>query len=321
MKELLKTTFTSYWEFLALKTACKKNIFDIILSGTNTIIKISKYGNFNEKVLEDLIIALEQAGTLIFKEHEIFLTEKGEFLTEDNDHSLKYACIHWGEEHMTAWQNLDYTLRTGKQVFSEIYNKPLFEYLSDDINRVNNYHKAMNEYARDDYQNICGKFDFSIHKSILDVGGSFGALIQNISKNNPSTKCYLFEKPEVVELITEGDFTTIVGDFFKEIPSVSEAIIMSRIIHDWNDEKAKIILNNVYQALPQNGKLYLIENLSDKIEDKAALLSLNMHLITESYERSLSEYKLLLANTDFIYDEIIKINKFQYLIIANKNER
>jgi C-methyltransferase len=318
MKDELKNIFTSYWEYLALKTACKKNIFDLILSGKNTIKDISISGNFNEAVLIDLITALEQAKTLKIIDAKIFLTKKGELLTENNINSLKYACIHWGEEHMTAWQNLEYTLTTGQQSFKYIYNKSFFDYLSDDKNRIENYHKAMNEYARDDYQNICKQHNFSIHKSITDIGGSLGALINIIYKNNPNLKCFLFDKPEVIRLIKSEKIETIKGDFFENIPNLSDAIIMSRVIHDWNNEKAQIILQNVYKALPKNGTLYLVENLTDKIEDKAALLSLNMHLITESYERSLLEYKLLLAKCNFIFTEFKKINKFQSLIIAKK---
>ena len=77
MKDELKNIFTSYWEYLALKTACKKNIFDLILSGKNTIKDISISGNFNEAVLIDLITALEQAKTLKIIDAKIFLTKNG----------------------------------------------------------------------------------------------------------------------------------------------------------------------------------------------------------------------------------------------------
>lgn len=320
MKKELKTTFTSYWEYLALKTACKKNIFDLILAGENTIIDIVKAENLNADVLVDLITALEQAKTLKVINNKIFLTEKGKILTEKDPNSLKYACIHWGEEHMTAWQNLEYTLETGQQVFKHIYKKSLFEYLSNDKKRIENYHKAMNEYARDDYQYVCEKHDFSIHDSIVDVGAGFGALINIISKNHPKLNCFLFDKPEVINLIKdiEKGVKTIKGDFFNHISKISEAILMSRVIHDWDDKKAQIILQKAYAALPKNGTLYLIENLTDKIKDKAALLSLNMHLITESYERSLLEYTTLLTSSNFIFLKTKKINNLQYLIIAKK---
>ncbi len=318
MKSDLKNTFTTYWEYMALQTACKKNIFDLIFAGKNTIKKLLVSENFNEAVLTDLIDALEQAKTLTVVKNKIILTTKGELLTEQHKDTLKYACIHWAEETMTAWQNLNYTLTTGKQAFKHIFKKPFFDYLAEDKNKLEGYHKAMNEYARDDYKNICEKHDFNIHNSIIDVGGSLGALIKIIAKNNVNLKCYLFELPEVATLIKNNNYKIINGNFFDNIPQVAEALIMSRIIHNWNNLKALQILKNVYKSLPKNGTLYIIENLTDKIEDKASLLSLNMHLITDSYERSLLEYNILLEKTNFKYIEYKKINELQYLIIYKK---
>jgi hypothetical protein len=46
-----------------------------------------------------------------------------EFLTENNPESLKYACLNWSDEHSIAWQHLDFSIKTGKSSFEEIYMK------------------------------------------------------------------------------------------------------------------------------------------------------------------------------------------------------
>ena len=313
-----KAFFTQYWEYLAIKTAAKEGIFDLIEDGVNTLDAIIELKGYNRKVLNDLLIAMENSGLLSISDGKIYLTEDGKLFTEHHPDSLKYACIHWAEEHMIAWQNLDYTLKTGKPSFEKIFNKPLFEYLNDTEERVINYHKAMYEYARDDYKDICNKIDFSDSKKIMDVGGGFGALLTIMQKACKEKQYYLFDRPEVIKHIKEKDFVKIGGDFFVEIPNVADTIIMSRVIHDWDDKKALSILNNVYKALPQNGILYIIENFSDKIEDKAALLSLNMHVITQSYERTENEYRDLLKKANFTPLKVIRINKLQFAIKSIK---
>lgn len=318
MREKFKNLFTNYWEYLALKTACKTNIFDLIDDNFNTIMDLAKKGKFDVKVLSDLVDVLEQNGTLVQKNSKIYLTDAGKLFTETHKSSLKYACIHWGEEHMNAWQNLEYTLKTGKSAFEHIYNKPLFEYLEDNKKRLEYYHKAMAEYAKDDYKNICEKINFSEYKSVIDVGGGFGALIKYIANSHENIKCYLFDKNEVVKLLGNTNFEILKGDFFKEIPAVAEAIIMSRVIHDWDNKNANKILQNTYKALPPNGTLFLIENLTNRIKNKASLLSLNMHLITKSFERSEEEYINLLKENGFKLDKIIKINNLQYALKSSK---
>lgn len=312
----LKNKFTNYWEFLSIKTACKLNLFDLILQGENTLEKLSVKIIADKKILNTLLIALKQSNLIFDKNKQLFLTELGQTLTENHKNSVKYSCILWAEEHLTAWQNFDYTLLTGKPAFDNIYGKTFFDFISDKPDKLKIYHRAMAEYARDDYENICSFIDFSTHKSIIDIGGGIGTLIKIVQSNNSKVRCYLFDKQEVIAL---SNFKNkISGDFFIEIPNFADAIILSRVIHDWNDEKIKIILFNVYNALPQNGILYVIENFADEIADKAVLLSLNMAIMTNSYERTGKEYISLLSENRFKILSIKKINEFQNVLICRK---
>ena len=113
-------------------------------------------------------------------------------------------------------------------------------------------------------------------------------------------------------------FDAISGDFFKEVPIIADGIIMSRVIHDWNNEKASLILKNVYNALPNRGKLYLIEILKENLKDGAALLSLNMLLMCNSYERTKDEYLSLLRDAGFNIKEVKSLNTLQSIIICEK---
>lgn len=318
MKIDYKKTFTSYWQYIVLKTACKTQIFDFINEGYNTREKLVKKGNFNLKVLTYLLKALEDLETIKILDSKIILTKEGGIFTENHPNTLKYACIHWGEEHMRAWQNLEYTLKTGNPAFENIFKKPLFDYLSEDKKRLEIYHKAMGEYARDDYVNICEVIDFNQHHNILDVGGGLGALISIIASKFPQKNCVLFDRPEVIKISERKNIKKIGGDFFKQIPSGFDAIILSRVLHDWDVENASRILNNVNKALQTDGKLYIIENLPEKISDNATLLSLNMLLITKSYERTLREYSILLKKEGFGIIKTKQINKLQHAIICKK---
>ena len=41
----------------------------------------------------------------------------------------------------------------------------------------------------------------------------------------------------------------VTGDFFSAVPAVGDAYIMKHIIHDWDDERASVILKNMRTAL------------------------------------------------------------------------
>jgi len=314
----LKNIFTSYWNYLPLYAACKLELFDAILQNQNTVIQLSKNLELHRESLEIFVRALEKLEVIKINNKKIELTPNGLQLTENHHKTLKYACLHWGEEHLSTWQNMGYTLRTGKPAFEHLFQKPFFTYLSIDKKRLENYHKAMNEYARDDYSNICDILDLEEHQNILDVGGGLGALISIIASKFPQKNCALFDKPEVINISNRKNIEKIGGDFFREIPVGFDAIIMSRVLHDWNDEDANRILKNVNKSLQDFGKLYVIENLTQKTPDNAALLSLNMLLVTKSYERTLNQYSALLNKASFGIIETKQINQFQHVLICKK---
>lgn len=317
MKDNLKLFFTEHWKYMAVSTACKLNLFEN-LQKAKTTKQLAKELSLNEEKLNLLLNALYQVDFLS-KEEDCFKTNSlSEFLTESNPESLKFACLNWSSEHLTAWQNLDFSIKTGKSSFEEIYGKPFFDYLNDFPEKLHAYQKAMYEYAKDDYKILPDLIDFSKHKSVMDVGGGYGAILENIKTKKPNVECVLFDLPKVIDRVTISNIKKLGGSFFEKIPNQSEAIVLSRVLHDWNNEKAKLILKNCFEALPNNGKLYVIENCSDKIKIDLSLLSLNMSAMCESYERASTQYILLCENTGFQFHSETKLNELQTILIFKK---
>ncbi|MBS1776228.1 MAG: methyltransferase [Bacteroidetes bacterium] len=317
MKDNLKLFFTEHWKYMAVSTACKLNLFEN-LQKAKTTKQLAKELSLNEEKLNLLLNALHQVDFLS-KEEDCFKTNSlSEFLTESNPESLKFACLNWSSEHLTAWQNLDFSIKTGKSSFEEIYGKPFFDYLNDFPEKLHAYQKAMYEYAKDDYKILPDLIDFSKHKSVMDVGGGYGAILENIKTKKPNVECVLFDLPKVIDRVPISNIKKLGGSFFEKIPNQSEAIVLSRVLHDWNNEKAKLILKNCFEALPNNGTLYVIENCSDKIKIDLSLLSLNMSAMCESYERASTQYILLCENTGFQFHSETKLNELQTILIFKK---
>ena len=317
MKDKLKSFFTQYWTYLAVSTACKLNLFDY-LQEQKTATQVATELSLTEEKLVLLLNALHNAEFLDKKEDHFKVNAMSELLTENHPESLKYACLNWSAEHLTAWQNLDFSIKTGKSSFEENYRLPFFDYLNEHPEKLNAYHKAMYQYAKDDYQNLPDIIDFSKYKSVMDVGGSYGAIIELIKAKNPTIECVLFDLDKVLSNVSIPNIKKISGSFFDKIPNQSEVIIISRVLHDWNNVNATVILQNCLEALPNNGTLLVIENCSDKISIDLSLLSLNMTAMCESHERSSSEYISLCENAGFQFENELKLNELQTILIFNK---
>lgn len=312
-KNLLKSFFTEHWKYLAVSTACKLNLFDH-LQEQKSAKQLANELSLNEEKLLFLLTALHNADFLEKRSDLFKVNSFSELLTENNPKSLKYACLNWSAEHLNAWQNLNFSIRTGKSSFEEIYKKPFFDFLNENPEKLHAYHKAMYQYAKDDYKTLPDVIDFRKHKSVMDVGGGYGALLETIKASNPEVECVLFDLPSVVLNVSLPDIIIASGSFFDKIPNQSDAIILSRVLHDWNDEKAKVILQNCIKVLPKKGTLYIIENCSDKIKVDLSLLSLNMTVICESHERTSLEYISLCENSGFQFVSESNLNELQTIL-------
>lgn len=318
-RTFLKSFFTEYWKYMTVNAACKLNLFDVLDSRGKTKEQISKLLDAPVGNVELLLNGLVNIDFLNREDDKFILNNLSILLTEKHPETLKYACLNWSGDHMEAWDNLDISIKTNKSVFKNKYGIEYFDYLNQHVQKLDHYHKAMFAYAKDDYRNIADLINFSKHKTIMDVGGGYGAAISNIKKTLPNLDCYLFDLDKVIDKCNLGNsINCIKGNFFVEIPQLTEAIILSRVLHDWNDEKASLIINNVYQALPKTGYLYVIENCSDKIDIDLSLLSLNMLTTCESFERSSYQYIALANRSNFQFQEAKQLNELQTVLIFKK---
>lgn len=334
-KSTLKSLFTQYWAFLALRAAVQIGVFEQLQKQKlqkqkMSLANLAEACKVQPQVLAHLLDFLtEERYIKKTAKHNYRLRDLGRLLCENSPHSLKNACLLWGEEHLSAWQALPLTLANGEPAFEQLFGQPFFDYLTDKPQKLSNYHLAMRDYARDDYRNIAKIHDFSPHKTIADIGGGTGALIHNIAKACPNTRCILFELPEVAALAKaqnniqnniqkniQKNVEIIAGDFFAPLPFAADAIILARVLHDWDYEKAAAILANCRNALNKGGRLYILEIMNERVQ--AHTLSLNMLLMCKSYERSRRQYAQLLAAAGFKIEKQQAVNALQTMLICKK---
>jgi hypothetical protein len=98
-----------------------------------------------------------------------------------------------------------------------------------------------------------------------------------------------------------GRCRVLSGDFFVSVPAGADAYLLSRVIHDWNDEQAIAILKVVRQAIASHGRLILLENMLRPAGHPLdpILSDLNMLIRTGGCERTESEYRALYRAAGF----------------------
>jgi len=77
---------------------------------------------------------------------------------------------------------------------------------------------------------------------------------------SPVVQCSSHFRPSKEECPNEHNVTYVEGDFFKGPLPAADLYVLTRILHDWGDEKMNIILKNVYDSLPSGNICFFTEN-------------------------------------------------------------
>ena len=167
---------------------------------------------------------------------------------------------------------------------------------------------------------VLAVYDFSRFRTVVDVGGGNGTLLGALLAANPGLRGTIFDLPSGVagarphlEAAGLADRCEVVsGDFFADpLPSGGDAYVLKSVIHDWNDDRSRAILENCRRAMPAHGRLLIIEPVVPaKVDGSPAhrmmvLSDLNMLAVTGGRERTEPEFGVLLASAGFRLERVV----------------
>jgi hypothetical protein len=137
-------------------------------------------------------------------------------------------------------------------------------------------------------------YDLTPFASVVDVGGGSGTLLRAIRARVPAADLLLFDQPGVV---AGSDLPAAGGDFFTEVPGGADAYVLSRVLHDWDDEDARRVLRTCRAAMRPDSVLLVVEAVlpARAVDDPAAVrMDLHMLVLLHGRERTATEYAALL---------------------------
>jgi len=158
---------------------------------------------------------------------------------------------------------------------------------------------------------VAGAFDLGGFRRLVDLGGATGHLSMAACERYANLRAAVFELPRATELAREmvaksaaaDRMEVIAGDFFEDELPEADLYYVGQVLHDWTDDKIERLLRRIYERLPAGGALLIGEKLLEEggVGPLAAnMQALNMLIVTEGKERSLSEYSRLLRRSGFV---------------------
>ena len=310
---------TGGWMSQAVYVAAELRIADILADGEKSSEELARTTGVHAPSLHRLLRTLVTFEILRERADGAFeLMPMGTFLRSDVDHSLRSFAILCGKRLSRDWVGLLDSVKTGESA-SKLAGRSFFEDLERDPQEAAVFNQAMFELTRLAADSVAQAYDFSGMKRIVDVGGGYGQLLAAILKANPAVHGVVFDLPHATEkgrlyfqqigLTDRCEF--VPGSFFESVPSGGDAYVLKSVIHNWNDERARVILQRCSEAMAGRGKLILVERIvPQRVQPSAAhraitLMDLNMLVVLGARERMEDEYRALLSSAGLRLTRII----------------
>lgn len=288
-------------------------IFDCLHREAASAVELASRLQLHAGALERLLDGCAALG-LLRKENGVYRNEavaEG-FLFSESPDTLSWYVRYSDEALFPMWGHLDdairegsprweQTFRTGEAIFGGFYR-------SDESMR--NFLRGMHGFGMLTSPRVVEAFDLSRFRRMADLGGASGHLAIAACQAYPQLRAVVFDLPRVTAFARENIARSGLedrigaedGDFFRDTLPEADLYALGRILHDWDDEKAGALLRRVSERLPSRGAVLIAEKLlnEDGVGPLAAnMQSLNMLVVAEGRERSLSQFEELLRAAGF----------------------
>jgi orsellinic acid C2-O-methyltransferase len=322
---------TNSWITQALYVVAKLKIADLLVDSPKTAEELAETTGTHAPSLRRLLRALITIDICSEGSDGAFsLTKMGALLRADAPDSLQSWTIYWGDHLWSVWAHLADSVKTGESSRKSITGCDGFAHLERDPELAAVFNRAMAELTRLISMGIVQSYDFSNTKRIVDVGGGYGELLVTILRTHPEAYGVLFDLPHAVDegkrylakagLDRRCDF--ISGDFFETVPPGGDVYVLNSVVHDWDEGRCRIILENCRREMTRDTKLLLVERImpghlqATGAHQTVVRSDLTMLIALGGRERTEAEFRSLLRATGFRIGRILPAQLSYSLIEA-----
>ncbi len=243
------------------------------------------------------------------------VTELGRTLASDEPSSVRDMALMWMETHYDPFSRLVDTVKTGVTAADLHYGEPFFDWISQHPEQVSQFTRAMANLTTGIKAEALDAYDFNGAGTIVDIGAADGALLAQILARAPSTNGVAFDLPHVIADAGAaikghglGDrLRAESGNFFDAVPAGADTYLLSLVLHDWEDERAGKILENIRTAAKPGTTILALEPVMPAGDEPhmSKMLDLTMLAMTGGLERTEDEHRRLFERAGLTFLRIL----------------
>ncbi|KAI4335092.1 hypothetical protein L6164_013771 [Bauhinia variegata] len=285
---------------MVLKTAVELKVFDIIaksgpeakLSAVDIAAQITSKNPEAASMLDRILRLLATHSvlhcSLVEKQqhvrsfHRVYSLNSVSkyFVLDDDGMSLgNYVAMVQDKAVSDSWSKLKEAVVEGGIPFVRAHGSHAFEYPSLDAR----FHKVVNSAKISVTTMVMKKIvetynGFENINTLVDVGGGLGLTLNLIISKHQHIHGINFDLSHVIQDASPyPGVEHVEGDMFESVPK-GDAIFLKWILHNWSDEMCLKVLKNCYNAIPQDGKVIVVEAILPVLPETSATAKNNSQL-------------------------------------------
>ena len=311
--EALLRLLTGAWTTQALATFATLGLPDAMDPETGTELEtLARQVGAHPDSLATLLRYLTMLGAVARDRTGFRLTPVGALLREDDPYSMRPLALMYGGTFYQSFAELGYAVRTGQEAFAHRFGEDHFSYFARRPELAELFHRSMAASARmfDPVPTHPVLTAAAARESatVVDVAGGNGELLGRVLTAHPRLRGVLLERPHAIAAARTAmaaagcasRCTYQAGDF-ADVPAGGDVYVLSRVLHDWDDERCREILRHCAAAMPAHADLLILERVlpTDDTPSLATAWDLHMMCNVGGRERRADHYARLLADAGF----------------------
>lgn len=328
-EQVLMQMGSGHWAAMTLSVAVRLDLLEGMEAGPVSARQLAARPGYHAESVERLLRGCVTLGVTREVEAGVFsLTEMGQVLLASHPRSLRDAIVMMTDPaHWHSWYQLEHTVTTGQPAYQKALGVDnVFDYFASQPQESERFNRSMASMTRAFVQQLKEAYDIGRFAVIADVGGGHGQFLGALLQGAPNSRGLLFDMEAVLTgadheleaLAVAGRVEKVAGSFFEAVPGGADLYLLKHILHDWTDEQCAQILAKVAAAMKPGSTLLIAEMLLAEPPDfsPAAMMDLNMMVMTGGRERTAAHYERLLQGAGLKIGRILPLEGPYQLIEA-----
>ncbi|MEU9337241.1 methyltransferase [Streptomyces sp. NPDC048290] len=309
--ETLLRQLTGAWTTQALATFAHLGIPDAMSTETPVAAgPLARRTGTDPESLTRLLRYLAMLGIVTETPDGHRLTPAGALLRSDTPGSLRPLALLYGGPFYESFAALGHTVRTGRTAFDHHFGAHHFDHFARRPDLADLFDRSMAASSRmfaplAAHPVIAAAAGAASPATVVDIAGGNGELLAHLLPAHPRLHGVLLERPHVIEAARRtlaaarcADRCVFLAGDFGDVPPDGDVYVLSRVLHDWDDDRCREILRHCARAMPPEADLLIVERLLPTDGSPSLAVSWDLHMMCNvgGRERTAAHYAELLAD-------------------------